>query len=72
MEVFLASAVVFALAVLGMSLGAIFGRRSLKGHCGGGGGCGLCDDETPHECRHPETSQCEHAHSVNTPGDLVK
>ena len=72
MEVFLASAVVFALAVLGMSVGTIFGRRPLKGHCGGQGGCGHCGKNPKHECRHPHTRGCEHAHLVDGEGELLK
>ena len=71
MEVFLISAVVFVLAVLGMSVGMIFGRRSLRGHCGGGG-CGLCDDTTPHDCRHPEAREGAHAAGCRTPGDRLR
>jgi hypothetical protein len=51
MEVFLASAVIFVLAVLGMSIGTIFGR-SLKGSCRGS--CGYCDHTVPHECVYGE------------------
>ncbi|NQT16695.1 MAG: hypothetical protein HQ582_28315 [Planctomycetes bacterium] len=53
MEVFLLSIVIFLLAVLGMSVGTIFGRRELKTSCRGGG-CGECDHSVPHECLHPE------------------
>ena len=55
-EVFLASAVVFLLAVLGMSLGTILGRRPLRTSCRDGG-CGQCDHSVPHECRHPDGSE---------------
>jgi hypothetical protein len=51
MEVFLASAVVFVLAVLGMAVGAIFGR-TFRGSCRGG--CGYCDHTVPHDCVYGE------------------
>jgi hypothetical protein len=62
-EVFLASAVIFALAVLGLSLRTIFGRGPLKGQCGAEGGCGHCHDEPKQECSHPEARGCEHGHT---------
>jgi len=49
MEVFLASLVVFGLAVLGMSLGTIFGGRQFQGSCRGA--CGHCDHTAPHRCQ---------------------
>ena len=49
MEVFFLSFLVFFLAVLGMAVGALMGRRPLAGGCGGtdcaagaGIGCGAC------------------------------
>ncbi|MBU2513059.1 hypothetical protein KJ966_17095 [bacterium] len=35
MEVYIASIIIFALAILGLSLGAIFKNKQIKGHCGG-------------------------------------
>ena len=35
MKIILAALTVFLLAVLGMALGAIFGRRCIRGSCGG-------------------------------------
>ena len=35
MEIFIFSFVVIALAVIGMAIGVLFGRRSIKGSCGG-------------------------------------
>lgn len=44
MSTLLASFVVILLAVAAMSLGVLFGRRPIRGSCGGiaGGGCGAC------------------------------
>lgn len=35
MEIFLISFVVIAIAVLGMAIGVVLGRRPIKGSCGG-------------------------------------
>lgn len=35
MEIFLISFVVLAIAILGMAVGVLFGRKSIKGSCGG-------------------------------------
>ncbi|MFQ5995473.1 MAG: (Na+)-NQR maturation NqrM [Acidiferrobacterales bacterium] len=35
MEIFLLSFVVLAIAILGMAIGVLFGRRGIKGSCGG-------------------------------------
>ena len=45
MTLFLLSLLVIALAMLGMGLGVLAGRRSIKGSCGGAGGTdgGMCD-----------------------------
>ena len=45
MSVFILSFVVLALAVAGMAVGVLLGRRPLSGSCGGlgpGGTCRLC------------------------------
>ena len=48
MAIFLASFIVIALAVAGMALGVLLGRRPIAGSCGGlnalegGDGCGAC------------------------------
>ncbi len=34
MEVFIASFVIFAIAILGLSVGVIFGDKQIRGHCG--------------------------------------
>jgi len=47
MEVIVGSAVVFAIVVLAMSVGQIFGGRSLRGSCGGvaNGDCACSEKE---------------------------
>ena len=70
MEVFLASLAIFLLAVLGMSVGRIFGRRSLKGHCGGTHG--QCGTTSGHVCQHPPGRECQHVHGLDSPGDTVE
>ncbi len=43
MEALLISVLVCGVAVLGMSIGVIFGREPIRGSCGGvGGSCALC------------------------------
>ncbi len=52
MEIFVLSFIVVSLAVLGMAVGALAGRRPITGGCGGvdcadatGIGCGACGPE---------------------------
>jgi hypothetical protein len=58
MKVFLLSLLVIVLAMLGMALGTLAGRRPIKGSCGGagrataGGACDLCAE--PREAARPE------------------
>jgi len=35
---------VFALAVLGLAFGVLFGRAPIKGSCGGDNGCSRCSE----------------------------
>lgn len=70
MEVFLASVVIFLLAMLGMSVGTIFGDRPLKGSCRGT--CGHCGHTPPHDgCQDgPDPQQaCQREHNPETCGD---
>jgi hypothetical protein len=50
METFLATALIFGLAMVGMAVGVIFSNRSLKGSCGGTGQACHCSDEARKEC----------------------
>ena len=54
MQIFVATLIIFALAVLGMSLGVIFSGRCIEGSCGGlnklkkffrGSPCDVCVNE---------------------------
>ncbi len=36
---------IFLIVIAVMSVGVIFGKREIKGSCGGVGGCELCGDE---------------------------
>ncbi len=57
-RVFVAAMVLFALAVLGMASGAIFGRKSMSGSCGGlGSGTGLDGNASCDLCSQP-SHQC--------------
>ena len=69
MEVFLASAVVFVLAMLGMSIGTIFGNRPLKGSCGDT--CGHCGHTPQHGCQDGQGAHhaCQHEQQVIILGD---
>jgi hypothetical protein len=44
MGVFLAAILVFGLAVVGLALGVLLGRKPLRGSCGRGGGDDCEDD----------------------------
>ncbi|NNL67561.1 MAG: DUF539 domain-containing protein [Myxococcales bacterium] len=50
MAILLATAAVFAVVVLAMSLGVMFTGRSLKGSCGGVGGNCPCSDSEKQVC----------------------
>jgi len=66
MEIFLFTFLVLCLAILGMALGVLAGRRPLEGGCGrsdcadrAGVGCGVCQagEESREDMRtNPETS----------------
>lgn len=52
MSMFLATFVIMVLAVLGMAIGVMTGRRELKGSCGGlnnGGDC-ICASQDRNNC----------------------
>jgi hypothetical protein len=50
MEIFVVALVVFVLAVLGMAIGVIFGKRCIRGSCGGL--AGLRDRSGKAVCEH--------------------
>jgi hypothetical protein len=50
MQTFLATLVVFALAMLAMAVGVVFSGRRLRGSCGGTGEDCSCDAAARAEC----------------------
>ena len=50
MTIFLATLTVFAVALLALGLGTMFGRRPLRGSCGGVGHCS-CGATSEADCR---------------------
>lgn len=50
METFLATAVIFGLAMAGMAIGVIVSNRELKGSCGGTGKACSCTEEARRDC----------------------
>jgi hypothetical protein len=54
MELFLLTFVVISCAVLGMAVGVLCGRPSIKGSCGGlGGQCPTCTGKCEQQKREP-------------------
>jgi hypothetical protein len=56
MEIFLMSFVIMGLAILGMAVGVLLGRRPIAGSCGGLGqlglACGSCDKPCAKKQKH--------------------
>jgi hypothetical protein len=50
MAIFLMSFVIIALAILGMAVGVLLGRRPIAGSCGGLGQLGLACDSCDKPC----------------------
>ena len=50
MQTFLATALIFGLAMTAMAVGVIFSDRRLKGSCGGTGRDCSCSDEVRQDC----------------------
>ena len=50
MQTFLATALIFGIAMAAMAVGVIFSNRTLKGSCGGTGLDCTCSDEAKREC----------------------
>ncbi len=58
MSIFIITFIVMVLVVLGMSIGAMTGRRELKGSCGGlGNAKGSCPCGAPQNCDNKASSQ---------------
>lgn len=64
MMTFVLSFLLIALAIAGLAVGVMFGRKPLKGSCGGlnqmgmDGGCEICGGE-PSRCENATKSQAE-------------
>jgi hypothetical protein len=56
METVLLSIVGFALVLLAMGIGVLFGRRPLRGSCGGVGGQCDCGATSTDDCRQESSS----------------
>ena len=50
METFLATALIFGLAMAGMAIGVIVSNRELQGSCGGTGKACSCTEEVRRDC----------------------
>jgi hypothetical protein len=50
MQIFLATALIFGLAMAAMAVGVIFSDRRLKGSCGGTGRDCSCSEEARRDC----------------------
>ena len=50
MQTFLATALIFCIAMAAMAVGVIFSNRTLKGSCGGTGLNCSCSEEARREC----------------------
>lgn len=50
MQTFIATALIFGIAMTAMAIGVIFSDRALKGSCGGTGLDCTCSDEAKREC----------------------
>jgi hypothetical protein len=50
MQTFLATALIFGIAMAAMAVGVIFSNRTLKGSCGGAGLDCSCSEEARREC----------------------
>jgi hypothetical protein len=50
MQTFIATALIFGIAMTAMAVGVIFSNRTLKGSCGGTGLDCTCSDEAKREC----------------------
>jgi len=50
MQTFLATALIFGIAMAAMAIGVIFSQRPLRGSCGGTGLDCTCSEEARREC----------------------
>ena len=56
MNLFLITLAFFSFFIVAMAVGVIFGKRRLKGSCGGVGNCAICGNES--EKKQEKTPVC--------------
>jgi hypothetical protein len=66
MKIFLISFFIFCLFLAAMAVGVIFGRRCLRGSCGGVGNCEACSDEKEERVNGKQVEQREPNPQIST------